>query len=83
MIKLAVAGFPISHSLSPLLHSTAYKILGVDADFSSAEISEDKLSEFNTKFSNKECRAILKVNTTKFRTGNQKTGYELVDLVDI
>ncbi len=46
MIKLAVAGLPISHSLSPLLHSTAYKILGVEADFSSAEIGEDKFGNF-------------------------------------
>ena len=46
MIKLAVAGFPISHSLSPLLHSTAYKILGVEADFSSVEIIEDKFGDY-------------------------------------
>lgn len=46
MIKLAVAGLPISHSLSPLLHSTAYKILGIEADFSTAEISEDKFGDF-------------------------------------
>ena len=46
MIKLAVAGYPISHSLSPLLHSTAYKILGVEAEFLSAEISEDKFGDY-------------------------------------
>lgn len=46
MIKLAVVGYPISHSLSPLLHSTAYKILGVEAEFLSAEISEDKFGDY-------------------------------------
>jgi len=46
MIKLAVAGYPISHSLSPLLHSTAYKILGVEAEFSSSEINEDKFGDY-------------------------------------
>jgi len=46
MIKMAVAGSPISHSLSPLLHSTAYKLLGIEADFLSEEITEDKFGEF-------------------------------------
>ena len=46
MIKMAVAGSPISHSLSPLLHSTAYKILGIEAEFLSEEITEDKFGEF-------------------------------------
>ncbi len=41
MIKLAVAGKPISHSLSPLLHATAYEILGVEAQFLASELSED------------------------------------------
>ena len=46
MIKLAVAGTPISHSLSPLLHSTAYKLLEVDAEFTSSDISEEKFGEY-------------------------------------
>lgn len=40
MIKLAVAGSPISHSLSPLLHSIAYEILNVPADFTSNEVTD-------------------------------------------
>lgn len=46
MIKLAVAGKPISHSLSPLLHTTAYEILGVEAQFLANEVSEDKFGDF-------------------------------------
>jgi shikimate dehydrogenase len=46
MIKMAVAGSPIGHSLSPLLHATAYKLLGIEADFLSEEITEDKFGEF-------------------------------------
>ena len=46
MIKMAVAGNPISHSLSPLLHETAYRLLGIEADFLAEEISEDKFGDY-------------------------------------
>jgi shikimate dehydrogenase len=46
LIKLAVAGSPIGHSLSPLLHSTAYEILGVKADFGSNEVKEQDFGNF-------------------------------------
>ena len=46
MIKLAVAGSPISHSLSPLLHSTAYEILGVQASFSAIEKNDLDFGDF-------------------------------------
>ena len=46
MIKLAVAGKPISHSLSPLLHTTAYEILGIKAEFLAEEVSEDTFADF-------------------------------------
>lgn len=46
MIKLSVAGSPISHSLSPLLHSSAYEILGVPADFTSNEITDLQFGDF-------------------------------------
>jgi shikimate dehydrogenase len=51
MIKMAVAGKPIGHSLSPLLHKTAYRLLGVEAEFLADEISEDKFGDyyFNAK----------------------------------
>ena len=51
MIKMAVAGKPIGHSLSPLLHKTAYRLLGIEAEFLADEISEDKFGDyyFNAK----------------------------------
>jgi shikimate dehydrogenase len=44
MIKAAVLGSPISHSLSPLLHRTAYSELGVKAEYEaiSIELVESK-----------------------------------------
>ena len=38
MIKAAVLGSPISHSLSPLIHRKAYEILGLEGDYSAIEI---------------------------------------------
>ncbi|NCZ77232.1 MAG: shikimate dehydrogenase, partial [Actinobacteria bacterium] len=49
MIKLAVAGSPISHSLSPLLHTTAYESLGVQATFSTEELTDLDFGEFYFK----------------------------------
>ena len=46
MIKLAVAGSPIGHSLSPLLHSTAYEILGVKAEFGSNDVKEQDFGNY-------------------------------------
>ncbi len=46
MIKAAVLGSPISHSLSPLLHTTAYKELGIDAQYEAIEIKAGGLADF-------------------------------------
>lgn len=46
MMKLAVVGSPISHSLSPLLHNTAYQMLGIEAEFLRDEVSEEKFGEY-------------------------------------
>ena len=49
MIKLAVAGSPITHSLSPLLHTTAYELLGVPASFTAEEVTDLNFGEFYFK----------------------------------
>lgn len=46
MIKAAVLGSPISHSLSPLLHNHAYSILGVKGDYSAIDVPEVELIPF-------------------------------------
>jgi shikimate dehydrogenase len=46
MIRAAVLGSPISHSLSPALHNAAYKILGVEGQYSAIEMTPDRLAEF-------------------------------------
>ncbi len=45
-MNAAVLGSPISHSLSPLLHNTAYQILGIDGNYQAIEISENELLPF-------------------------------------
>jgi len=43
---MKVAGSPIGHSLSPLLHQHAYQKLGVAAEFTSEEITELTFADF-------------------------------------
>ena len=44
--KAAVLGSPIKHSLSPLIHNHAYKVLGFDGDYSAMEVNQDELRSF-------------------------------------
>lgn len=46
MIRCAVLGSPISHSLSPLLHNSAYKFLGIDGEYSAIEVTSGELEAF-------------------------------------
>lgn len=46
MIKAAVLGSPINHSLSPLLHTVAYAELGLESDYSRVEIKSGELKAF-------------------------------------
>lgn len=46
MIKAAVLGSPISHSLSPALHGKAYEILGVDASYEAIDLKPESALDF-------------------------------------
>lgn len=46
MIKCAVLGSPISHSLSPRLHLAAYNFLGIEGSYEALEMPEANFSEF-------------------------------------
>lgn len=46
MIKAAVLGSPIAHSLSPLLHMSAYRELGVEADYQALDLPLDRAKSF-------------------------------------
>jgi len=49
MIKAAVLGSPISHSLSPLLHHRAYEILGIPASYDAILCDEGDFPDFLKK----------------------------------
>lgn len=46
MIHAAVLGSPISHSLSPLLHQSAYRILDIEGEYGSFEVKAGELAQF-------------------------------------
>jgi len=46
MIKAAVLGSPISHSLSPLIHRKAYEFLNIEGDYSAIEVDLKNFSNF-------------------------------------
>lgn len=46
LIKAAVLGSPIKHSLSPLLHTIAYTELGLESDYSRIEVKSGELAGF-------------------------------------
>ena len=49
MINAAVLGSPITHSLSPLLHSLAYEHLGLTAHYEAIEVKAGALDEFMSR----------------------------------
>ena len=52
MIRAAVLGSPISHSLSPVIHNRAYKELGIDGRFEAIEVKSGELAKFFTRAKN-------------------------------
>ncbi len=46
MIKAAVLGSPIDHSLSPLLHTIAYSELGLESDYTRIDVKKGELAAF-------------------------------------
>ncbi|MBN1398817.1 MAG: shikimate dehydrogenase [Bacteroidetes bacterium] len=45
MKHFAVIGHPIGHSLSPLMHNTAFKLLGLDCNYQMMDISPESLKQ--------------------------------------
>jgi len=51
VLKGAVLGSPIKHSLSPVLHESAYKFLGIEGQYSAIEVNSGELGNFLENFS--------------------------------
>lgn len=52
MIRAAVLGSPITHSLSPKIHNKAYEILGVAGEYTAIELNEKTFPSFYAEISN-------------------------------
>lgn len=49
MIRGAVLGSPISHSLSPVLHKAAFDFLGIEGSYTAIEVASGELAAFISK----------------------------------
>jgi len=54
MIKAAVLGSPISHSLSPKIHGHAYQLLGLKSSYSAIEVNQNSFCDFYLDATSKE-----------------------------
>ena len=46
LVRGAVLGYPINHSLSPFLHKTAFNLLGINGEYSAIEVKSGQLQSF-------------------------------------
>jgi shikimate dehydrogenase len=58
-----IIGYPVAHSLSPLLHNTAFRELGVDAEYKLFPLKEEELDGFFHDLRSPEC-PIFGLNVT-------------------
>jgi len=49
MVKLQVIGYPISHSLSPIIHSTVMDYLNIEYEYEKVAVEECNLEEYVNK----------------------------------
>ncbi|RUQ16663.1 shikimate dehydrogenase, partial [Micrococcus sp. HSID17245] len=49
VLHAAVLGRPIAHSLSPVLHAAAYRVLGLDVDYGRRDLGEGEVLAFAAK----------------------------------
>lgn len=69
----AVLASPISHSLSPLIHNTAFKLLDIDAVYLAFDVTPDKLEEAFTAVK------LFNLLGCNLSMPNKLKGFELVD----
>ena len=46
MIKLAIIGDPVEHSLSPVIHSAVMEYLGIDYEYYRVQVKKGDLAQF-------------------------------------
>ncbi|KAA0991179.1 hypothetical protein [Dyadobacter aurulentus] len=67
-----------------LLDSGRFEIQTEDggkiSGFISYDLDEDQLIEYDHTFLNQECQIHLRIHKTRFKTGNEKTEYELLEI---
>lgn len=51
-LRFAVIGDPVAHSLSPLIHTTSFEHLGIDATYEAIHVGSDELGDAIARFRN-------------------------------
>jgi shikimate dehydrogenase len=64
MINLGLLGYPLSHSLSPILHRAALREAGLDGNYSLFSISPDCIDEVHTLLNKVKNGELLGLNVT-------------------
>lgn len=76
MELFGIVGHPIAHSLSPLMHNTAFKLLGLECRYDAFDIEPDALTSAMRDFREKAFRGL---NVT---LPHKEAMFELVDSVE-
>jgi hypothetical protein len=72
-------GFLLDSGKFEIINESGQRISG----FISEKLSEDEIIEYDRRFLNQQCRIHLQANTIRFRTGNVKTTYDLIEISNV
>ena len=50
-----IIGYPVTYSLSPIIHNTAFEALGLDAEYQLFPLKEEELKDFFSRLKQKDC----------------------------
>lgn len=77
-ISGTLRGFLLDSGRFEIQDSSGETITG----FISEDLSEEKIIAYDQLYLNKTCRIHLQIHKTKFKTGNEKTDYELLEIMN-
>jgi hypothetical protein len=77
-VNATLRGFLLDSSRFEIIDEKGKGITGLISE----HLSEEEIIEYDKKYLNKPCKVHLQTNQTTFKTGNQKTTYELLEITN-